>query len=183
MMNGVRMPRLSKARWERILEMERLLCARFPRTFFPFRERDDAVYPLKVGIAKDIVSMIPDIDQKALSHFMKHYVTLPRYLKITGRAGMPRIDLNGDVAGVIGDVEATSALKYLDVINARRPKKRSAAPAPALQTCKFTGKANYLSAFEADQAMVRTHQRVKAVAELSGTSFKCKCGFFHWGRN
>lgn len=177
------MAKFSKSRWEKITAVEAILCAAHPKAFVPFLGNAEQVYPLKIGIDKDIVAFHPDIDVKVLASFMKHYVTLPRYLKITGRAGMPRVDLNGDVSEVISEFEARNARKFLEVVQARRPAKRSR-PAPSKEeSCSFTGKVRYASAFQADQAMIRTRQRSGDNTAFSASSFKCRCGFYHWGRS
>jgi sRNA-binding protein len=177
------MAKFSKSRWEKITAVEAFLCAAHPKTFVPFSGNPERVYSLKVGIDKDIVALHPEIDVSVLASFMKHYVTLPRYLKITGRAGMPRVDLKGEVTEVISEFEAKSARKFLEVVQSRRPEKRPR-PAPSTEErCSFTGKIKYPSAFQADQAMVRTRQRSGDDTSFKATSFKCRCGFYHWGRD
>jgi sRNA-binding protein len=177
------MPSFSKRRWEKMRVVEAILCRDHPKAFVPFGGNAEKVYPLKIGIDKDIEALHPDIEVAVLASFMKHYVTLPRYLKITGRAGMPRVDLDGNVASVISDHEAKSVRKFLEIVEARRPAKR-VDPAPVVsETCAFTGKIQYQSAFQADQAMVRTLQRSGSAAALTASSFKCRCGFYHWGRD
>lgn len=177
------MARFSKSRWEKIVAVESVLCAAHPKTFVPFGGSADKVYPLKIGIDKDIVELHPNIDVGVLTSFLKQYVNMPRYLKITGRAGMPRVDLNGDVSGVISELEAKGAQRFLEIVQARRPAKRPR-PAPSTEgNCSFTGKVKYASAFLADQAMARTRQRSGDDVARSAGSFKCRCGSYHWGRS
>lgn len=175
------MAKFSKSRWEKITAVEATLCAAHPKTFIRFGGNPEQVYPLKVGIDKDIKALHPEIEPEILASFMKHYVTLPRYLKITGRAGMPRVDLSGNVTEVISDFEARNAQKFLQIVQARRPAKRPrSVPSPDAK-CFFTGKIKYPSAFQADQAMIRTRQRSGDDTTFKATSFKCRCGFHHWG--
>ena len=177
------MAKFSKSRWEKIMAVEALLCASHPKAFVLFSGNPEKVYSLKVGIDKDIRALHPEIESDVLASFMKHYVTMPRYLKITSRAGMPRVDLDGNVTEVISDFEAKNALRFLEIVQARRPSKRVRRPAPSKEeSCARTGKIKYASAFLADQAMIRTRQRSGDDTSFKATSFKCGCGFYHWGR-
>jgi sRNA-binding protein len=177
------MAKYSKARWEKITAMEAVLCAAHPKAFVPFSGNPDKVYSLKIGIDKDIIALHPEIDVSVLVLFMKHYVTMPRYLKIAGRAGMPRVDLNGDVSEVISEFEARNARKFLEVVQARRPEKLPRPAPSAEESCSITGKIKYPSAFQANQVMIRTLKRSRNDTSIKATTFKCRCGFYHWGRD
>jgi sRNA-binding protein len=178
------MASFSKTRWENILVLEKMLFANHPKAFVPFGGPEDAVYPLKVGIDKQITALYPEIDAAVLASFMKHYVSLPRYLRITGRPGMPRVDLYGNVDSVVSEYDAKNALRFLDRKIANRAKQKGTPVKAKTEGCSFTGKIQYASAFEADQAMIRTRTRDGAKSSLTkGHSFKCACGFYHWGRD
>lgn len=176
------MTKFSNVRWEKMKEVEEILCRDHPKAFVPFQGDADKVYPLKVGIDKDIVLQHPEIDLAVLKSFLKHYVSMPRYLKICGRPGMPRVDLDGDVTDVISEFAAKKARNFLEVTNRHRPKVKTVPVSNVMKPCSVTGKVKYTSAFEANQAMARTLQRSGFTDVFASGSFKCTCGFFHWGR-
>jgi sRNA-binding protein len=113
-----------------------LLCRRWPKCFFMFQGRR---LPLKIGIHKDI----PDglIEPKILRLAFRLYVNNPGYLNAM-RLGVARVDLNGEVAGTVGENDAKSAQVRLDGIrkyrkNRKQPRREKAvqdvmaAPPPA----------------------------------------------------
>jgi len=113
-----------------------LLCQRWPKCFFMLRGYR---LPLKIGIHKDI----PDglIEPKILRLVFRLYVNNPGYLNAM-RLGVVRVDLNGEVAGTVGENDAKNAQARLDGIrkyrkNRKQPRREKAvqdvvsAPAPA----------------------------------------------------
>jgi ProP effector len=111
-----------------------LLCQRWPKCFFMFPGRR---LPLKIGIHKDI----PDglIEPKVLRLAFRLYVNNPGYLNAT-RLGVARIDLNGEPAGKVDEVDEKSAQARLNGIwkfkkdrKQRRPEEAAkfATPPPA----------------------------------------------------
>ena len=112
-----------------------LLCERWPKCFFMFPGRR---LPLKIGIHKDI----PDglIEPKILRLAFRLYVNNPGYLN-TKRLGAARVDLNGEVAGTVGENDAKSAQARLNGTrkfrkNRKQPREKAvqdvaATPPPA----------------------------------------------------
>jgi ProP effector len=97
-----------------------LLCERWPKCFFMFSGRR---LPLKIGIRKDI----PDglIEPKILRLAFRLYVNNPGYLNAM-RLGVARVDLNGEVAGTVGEKDAKSAQARLNGIRkVRKNRKQS----------------------------------------------------------
>ena len=113
-----------------------LLCERWSKCFFMFPGRR---LPLKIGIHKDI----PDglIEPKILRLAFRLYVNNPGYLNAT-QLGVARIDLNGEPAGKVDEVDEKSAQARLNGIqkvrkNRKQPRREKAvqdavvAPPPA----------------------------------------------------
>jgi ProP effector len=103
-----------------------LLCQRWPKCFFMFQ---GGRLPLKIGIHKDI----PDglIEPKVLRLAFRLYVNNPGYLNAM-RLGVARVDLNGEVAGTVGENDAKSAQARLNGIrkfrkNRKQPRREKAA--------------------------------------------------------
>jgi ProP effector len=85
-----------------------LLAERFPAAFTLF---DQHRKPLKIGVHHDIAAAAP-----GLLSLRRRRIALHRYTHSLGylgnlRAGVERIDLNGQPAGVIGEEEAEAARK------------------------------------------------------------------------
>lgn len=177
------MAKYSKTRWAKMVALGEMLIANHPRTFIPVSKGSNGLYPLKIGITKEILALYPDVDPVVLGSFMENYASAPRYLEIARRAGMPRVDLDGHVASVISPAEARNADRNLEFHKRVRHQDRKASVRPDGKTCERTGKTKFKAAFEANQAMERTHSRSGTANNLRGSSFKCgHCGFYHWGR-
>lgn len=65
--------------------------------------------PLKVGIHEDLARLEP-WSNKLIRRALAHYVNLPRYVKAL-REGAPRIDLDGNSAGVVDATAAQAAVE------------------------------------------------------------------------
>ena len=113
-----------------------LFCERWPKCFFMFQGRR---LPLKIGIHTDI----PDglIEPKILRLAFRLYVNNPGYLNAM-RLGAARVDLNGEVAGTVGENDAKNAQARLNGSrkfrkNRKQPRREKAvqdvvaAPPPA----------------------------------------------------
>lgn len=98
-----------------------LLAERFPKCFAVYERRRR---PLKLGIHHDIT----DIDPAALTAALRSYVSADGYL-CRCLVGAPRIDLNGEPAGVVTAEEAASSKARLDD-NRKRAKQRREARQP-----------------------------------------------------
>jgi sRNA-binding protein len=109
-----------------------MLCARFPKAFFLYERRR---VPLKIGIRNDVIAVLGDaIDRKLLVRALKHYFVNLGY-QLAVRAGRPRYDLDGNVAGQVCAQEAEYALRAIAGLKAmREPKKKSPAVTPAPET-------------------------------------------------
>jgi ProP effector len=83
-----------------------ILAAQFPKCFFVFEQRRR---PLKVGIHSDILAMPGAPPAPALEHALRYYVNNISYLASLS-VGAPRLDLNGNVAGVV-DAEPAQVAK------------------------------------------------------------------------
>ena len=108
-----------------------LLCERFPRAFFQFERKR---VPLKVGIRDDIIAAIGDaIDHQLLGMALRYYTSNFCYRR-TQKAGVARIDLDGNACGVVSEADAMSATKDVAsrkaALEARRRSQATAAPVP-----------------------------------------------------
>jgi ProP effector len=105
-----------------------LLKAHFPKCFHDIKE----IQPLKVGIKQDLVKLLgtrEDIvigDKACMVTSLAYYVNSIAYLKNIA-AGNPRIDLEGNPAGVVTQEEAQYSI---DSRKAKLLKKKSPAPTP-----------------------------------------------------
>jgi ProP effector len=79
---------------------------------------------LKVGIHRDILAAMPELSQADVSRALQFFVSRFGYLE-SCIEGSPRIDLNGDPAGVASAAEAANAQHWLAK---RRKVKPQAAP-------------------------------------------------------
>jgi|SRR6478609_944724 sRNA-binding protein len=109
-----------------------MLCARFPKAFFLYERRR---VPLKIGIRNDVIAVLGDaIDRKLLVRALKHYFVNLGY-QLAVRAGRPRYDLDGNIAGEVTELEAESARRSAAGIRAlRAPRKRPRPQAIAPET-------------------------------------------------
>jgi sRNA-binding protein len=94
-------------------EIISLLAEQFPKAFF---EDGRQRRPLKKTIASDIVALgleeLKDADiGRAVSYYVNHY----GYHK-TIVAGTPRIDLDGNVCGVVTEAEQREALVEINAV-------------------------------------------------------------------
>jgi len=86
------------------------LCEQFPQAFFAEQAQRR---PLKLGIHRDILAALGDaIDPKDLSIALRIYTANPVYLQ-RQTAGVARIDLDGNHAGVVSAEEAANAQRML----------------------------------------------------------------------
>jgi len=74
-----------------------LLCERFPKAFARFEQRRQ---PLKIGIHLDLIAAIPDVPEKDLRVALRIYTANAVY-RSRLCVGAPRINLNGEPAGVV----------------------------------------------------------------------------------
>ena len=116
----------------RIDEVITLLATRFPKTFFIHKTRRR---PLKVGIHRDIGTVLGDaVDRRTLHAVLRYYVSNIAYRK-SQEAGVDRIDLDGNAAGVVTELEAVNAQKGVaGLVKAKRKRKAKVdviAPPPA----------------------------------------------------
>ena len=95
------------------------LCQRYPKTFT--HEPHD-VRPLARGIRESIVVDAPDLPRSIVSQALAIYAAWLPYMRAC-IMGAPRIDLNGDPAGVVTEKEAMHAVQRL----AAQERKRDGA--------------------------------------------------------
>jgi sRNA-binding protein len=103
-----------------------MLCARFPNCFVMFERQRR---PLKVGIRGDIVLAIGEdaIDLKLLGPALKLYTHNYFYRLAQARPGATRIDLDGNAAGAVSEVDATSAARDVAAWKAKAALRRQLA--------------------------------------------------------
>jgi ProP effector len=97
------------------------LCQRYPKTFT--HEPHD-VRPLACGIHKAIVADAPDLPTSIVSQALAIYVAWLPYMRAC-IVGAPRIDLNGDPAGVVTEKEAMYAVQRLAARERNRDEGRA----------------------------------------------------------
>jgi sRNA-binding protein len=109
-----------------------LLAERFPKAFLLYERKR---VPLKVGIRNDLTAVLGDaIEPKLLNVALRHYFVNIGY-QFALKAGRPRYDLDGNVAGQVCAQEAEYALRAIAGLKAmREPKKKSPAVTPAPET-------------------------------------------------
>ena len=101
------------SRHERVIARLSLLRARWPAAFRA--SSDPGPWPaMKVGIHLDIESLAPEqaSPRRLLRDALQHYVSRGRYLAGLVE-GAPRIDLDGEVAGVVTGEQAVVAVARL----------------------------------------------------------------------
>ncbi len=91
-------------RKEAFLWLQNQFPAAFPKT----------PIPLKIGIYEDITTLnqVDAPEHEWIKKALRYYTNSPRYLKQM-IAGMPRIDLNGDVSGEVREQDAERANRLL----------------------------------------------------------------------
>jgi sRNA-binding protein len=106
-----------------------LLCARFPRAFFRYEQRR---VPLKIGIHHDLLTTLDgEVDAQLLSKVLGHYCRNAAYLRAQ-KAGVARVDLNGEAAGAVTPEQAANAARAIAGLKAKRRKPAPAPPPPAV---------------------------------------------------
>jgi ProP effector len=97
-------------RHDEIAAVLELLCETFPRAFSLYEGRRK---PLKIGVHNDVIAALDGaVTWRELRNALRVYVNNERYLCAL-RAGTPRIDLNGEPAGVVTEGEAQHAKALL----------------------------------------------------------------------
>lgn len=95
-------------------EFHKMLVQNHPKTFGGIDKWHHRLVPLKVGIHKDLIAAYPDIPWKTIRHFLNWYMWTPQYLKLTKIEGAPRIDLDGNTAGVVTPEQAKWSEQMLE---------------------------------------------------------------------
>jgi sRNA-binding protein len=72
-----------------------LLADLYPHCFDRLNRR-----PLKVGICEEVIAQHPELSRCRIKRLLKKYTQSPAYCSAL-KAGMPRIDLDGNVAGEV----------------------------------------------------------------------------------
>ena len=104
----------------RIDEVITLLATRFPKTFFVHEAHRR---PLKLGIHRDVGAVLGDVvDRRTLHAVLRYYVSNIAYRK------SDRIDLDGNAAGIVTELEAVNAQK--GVAQRKRKPKTVETPPP-----------------------------------------------------
>src|SRR4051794_21630536 len=87
--------------WRKKVEQTiELLCREFPQCFVQFERQRR---PLKVGILADILARLGDrIERQQLGPALRFYVSNVFYRRAQ-RAGVPRIELDGNPAGTVSE--------------------------------------------------------------------------------
>ena len=81
------------------------LVERFPKLFAP---KGAAKLPLALGVADDIIGLLPEIGRRRLHAALDDYTSGPTYLGSIV-AGAPRFDLEGKLRGEVTEPEAKYA--------------------------------------------------------------------------
>jgi ProP effector len=93
------------------------LAEAFPQTFVLEKYRPH--WPLKVGIAADLVERAPELDRRKLNVALSVYTRRVMYLRGLV-AGAARVDLDGNPAGEVSAGDAEHAAEILALRQARR---------------------------------------------------------------
>ena len=86
----------------------RILLKEFQEKFAVFRE----YMPLAIGIDKQLIAQLPELDRKVLRTALGIHTNSTRYLKVMTKA-MVRVDLEGNNADEVTDEHRTHASKAL----------------------------------------------------------------------
>ena len=92
-------------RKRRALAMQETLVQRFPAAFKP---QGQPRLPLKIGIYDDIISLAPDLPEAEVKNAIRLYVNQRFYNRVIIE-GAPRVDLNGEPAGLVTAEQAAWA--------------------------------------------------------------------------
>jgi sRNA-binding protein len=111
---------------EAVLEFHRLMAQNHPKTFSDPASPAARLAPLKVGIHRDIAQRYPDVPRKTIRNFINGYVYHPAYLRLSSVAQSSRIDLDGEVSGVVTEQQAQHSLALME----RHAAEQKARPKP-----------------------------------------------------
>jgi ProP effector len=117
-----------------------LLAELYPRCFCSTNRR-----PLKIGVCEEVISQHPEMSRHRIKRLLRKYTQRPEYWS-TLKAGAPRIDLDGNVAGEVtledeqdAQLKIAKAERSLKAIEADKAANQAAAeptikstPAPAV---------------------------------------------------
>jgi ProP effector len=109
--------KINTAEYEAIAALWARLMAAYPKAFAA------PPVPLKVGIARDILSAHPDIEPRLLAHVLRRWCGRPSYFKALMRAP-ERVDLAGEPAG---EVSAEHKVHAAERLKAAKEKARKTA--------------------------------------------------------
>jgi ProP effector len=116
---------------KKVEETIELLCREFPQCFVQFERQRR---PLKVGILDDILARLGDrIDRQQLGPALRFYVNNVFYRRAQ-RAGVPRIDLDGNESGTVSEADAASAAAAVAQHKATRMARKQQTVAPPVET-------------------------------------------------
>lgn len=109
---------------EAILAFHTLLAKNHPQTFSDPAVPVARLAPLKVGIHKDLVEKYPEVPKKTIRNFVNGYVYHPAYLRLTAVAQTSRIDLDGQISGVVTEEQAQHSLELMEKHAAERKARQ-----------------------------------------------------------
>jgi ProP effector len=128
-------------RYANAIALIELLAGFYPATFF-VRAPDRR--PLKIGIYQDVIAAHPEIDRADLRLCFRVYCGHPLYLR-SCKAGADRIDLAGNVSGLVTTEQAAGCKARRQAMNA---KQKAAAQARRDQAAAIAAKASGVNAPE-----------------------------------
>ncbi|MFC5473912.1 ProQ/FINO family protein [Paraherbaspirillum soli] len=86
----------------------RILLKQFQEKFAAFRE----CMPLAIGIDKQLIAQLPELDRKTMRTALGIHTNSLRYLKVMAKATV-RFDLDGNAAGEVTEIHRTHASQIL----------------------------------------------------------------------
>ncbi|WP_171049014.1 ProQ/FINO family protein [Rhizobium sp. MHM7A] len=116
--------RLGQQDREAVLDFHKLLAKNHPQTFSDPASPVARLAPLKVGIHRDLCEKYPDVSKKTIRNFVNGYVYHPAYLRLTAVAQTNRIDLEGQVSGVVTEEQAQHSLALMEKHAAERKARQ-----------------------------------------------------------
>jgi ProP effector len=113
---------MTKSDRDQITATIALLAERFPKCFFIFERRRR---PLQIGIRHELEVLLDGaVTADELRAALRTYCGNEFYLRHCV-AGMPRVDLGGNLAGVVSTEQADGAAKALCAINRKKAQRKA----------------------------------------------------------
>ena len=137
-------PQKRKRRIEKLMQKKKaaldFLCATFPKCFVP-SDSGEPIKPLAIGTGKVILETVQDKLPEGITMFhlkgaLRKYCRSPKYQKTISKAGVPRINLQGEEVSQVTEEEVKLREAQIKEAKEKAKAKKKSSKTPPPQKAK-----------------------------------------------